>query len=243
MCEITEREFNKDMLWNLILTVITIGIFSLVWMARLSNRNSKLLKKEEKGWLHVILTIITCGLYLIYWNYKMGEDLRSLGVKISGTKTLILAIFTLGKGNLVVYDKEMFILENGNFKKEEILSNKEVRYQNGEDTKISSTGFSWTTFFFFGYPAIFRRDYDNAVKLSGIGFVLFILFRLFSNFAALSISLAAQTAYLTTTDIIGILIMYIGIYLIITCIIRLILGFIYNRMHQKSLERSGYRKV
>lgn len=238
MCEVTEREFNKDMILNNILMLLTCGIFSFVWMAKLSNRRYKLLNKKEKGGIDVILTILTCGIYSIYWNYKMGEDLHELGVKeLTGIRALVLSIFGLGKRIFVAYDKEIFLLENGKFKEEEILSSKEVKYQKDGDIRISYTGFSWTTFFFNDYPAIFRRDYKNAIIISIVGLIsllinkiLFVIYHLIyytdMNFDEGNIKLIICIVTI--------------IYFILRFSIKLLFGFRYNIIHQNALHELEY---
>ena len=60
----------------IILTIVTIGIYGLYWVAKITDE-SKLLAKDENslpsGGIVVLLTIVTCGIYGFYWAYKIGQ--------------------------------------------------------------------------------------------------------------------------------------------------------------------------
>ena len=60
----------------IILTIVTLGIYGLYWVAKITDE-SKLLAKDEtslpSGGMVVLLSIVTCGIYSIYWAYKIGQ--------------------------------------------------------------------------------------------------------------------------------------------------------------------------
>ena len=60
----------------IILSIITIGIYGLYWVAKITDE-TKLLAKDDNslpsGGMVVLLTIVTCGIYSYYWAYKIGQ--------------------------------------------------------------------------------------------------------------------------------------------------------------------------
>ncbi|MBW6409462.1 DUF4234 domain-containing protein [Clostridium weizhouense] len=83
---------------SILLSFITCGIYSLFWMAFLSNETSEYLQEQQSGVTEVILGIITCGLYFIYWNYKMGKriyDIQQRAGILATDNSLIYLIISL----------------------------------------------------------------------------------------------------------------------------------------------------
>lgn len=59
----------------IILTLITCGLYSLIWASNL-NDESNYLSEEPKptsGTAAVLLILLTCGIYYFFWAYKQGE--------------------------------------------------------------------------------------------------------------------------------------------------------------------------
>lgn len=230
MYEMTEKEFNKGMVMNILLSLLTCGIFFWMWIFRLTNRIAKLLKEQEKGGAVVVLSLLTCGIYLFVWHYQMGEKLHRLGVKnISGGKSILLTLFSGGIGILVSYDKELFILENNGFK-DQILDPRAVELRKGDDKRVAYQGFSWTTFFFAQLPAFFRRDYDNAIIIPVTTYIIVVVW-----YVLLYIAVTMNLSILVTILIVIICIIAIGM--------PIILGCFYNKMHKNRLEKDGYTKA
>ena len=66
---------KKNIVTCVVLTIITLGIYGLYWIAKI-NDDIKTLSKDDtmpSGGMVVLLSIITCGIYSIYWAYKMGQ--------------------------------------------------------------------------------------------------------------------------------------------------------------------------
>ena len=114
---------KRDVAVNIILTVITCGIYGLFWFAVITNESNSIASESEKsasGGLAIIYTIITCGIYGIYWNYKMGKKLYSAG-KIYGKDIsdnsvlyIVLAIFGLGIVNYCLMQSDLNRFANEN---------------------------------------------------------------------------------------------------------------------------------
>lgn len=98
----------------LILTIITFGIYSLVWIYQITEDVNRLNEDNNmSGGLTILLTIITCGIYLIYWGYDMGRKLYNSGQKyninISDNSILylLLPIVKLNIINLVLIQSDL----------------------------------------------------------------------------------------------------------------------------------------
>ena len=73
---------KRDIATQIILTVITCGLYSLYWIANITDDVNSLNDDYSiSGITVVLLSILTCGLYLIYWNYDMGRKLYNLGIR------------------------------------------------------------------------------------------------------------------------------------------------------------------
>lgn len=103
---------KRDIVMCVVLSIITCGIYALVWVYRMTNDASVLTDDSEfSGTKAVIFGIITCGIYNIYWAYKMGEKIKQaklnagLDVEDYSTLYLILAICTYFTGitSLIMY--------------------------------------------------------------------------------------------------------------------------------------------
>lgn len=95
---------KKNLALYIILSIVTCGIFGLVWLAMLANDLRTMSNDESKmsGGMVVLLTIVTCGIYGWIWYYQAGETLNDIkasrGIttdQSSGVIYLILAIFGL----------------------------------------------------------------------------------------------------------------------------------------------------
>ncbi len=68
---------------NVILSIVTCGIYGFIWMASLTNDIDTVAENPNRrsGGMVVLLAIITCGLYSIYWWYQNGKLLESANQK------------------------------------------------------------------------------------------------------------------------------------------------------------------
>jgi len=95
---------EKNIVLNIVLTVITCGIYGLVWFVQMTDDAKELSNDTEmvSGGLAVLLTIITCGLYGFYWCYKMGKMIASaqssLGLNANDNSILYIVFQAIGLG-------------------------------------------------------------------------------------------------------------------------------------------------
>lgn len=100
---------KKDIATQIILSVLTCGIYSLYWLATITDDVNNLLdeKSNTSGVTVILLSILTCGLYLIYWNYDIGKKLSILGekynIEVNNNGSLIYMILSICKLDLVSY--------------------------------------------------------------------------------------------------------------------------------------------
>lgn len=97
--------FKRDIATQIILTVITCGIYGLYWIAEI-NDDVNTLREDytTSGVTVVLLSILTCGLYLIYWNYDIGRKIYNLGQengKDINDNSIIYMILSIIKGDLI----------------------------------------------------------------------------------------------------------------------------------------------
>lgn len=92
----------RDIAIAIILSIVTCGIYAIVWMISLTNDANKVSDRptDTSGGMVVLLTIITCGIYGIYWNYKMGQKIYEAGQRynksISDNSVLYLVLSLFG---------------------------------------------------------------------------------------------------------------------------------------------------
>ena len=65
---------------SLLLSAITLGIYSLVWFYKISEEIIDEIKYSDidSPGLNLLYLIITCGLYYNWWNYKISTYLNTL---------------------------------------------------------------------------------------------------------------------------------------------------------------------
>ncbi len=70
------RPLTSNIALDVILSVITCGIYWFFWQARQMRAINYLLGHERYSfWLWFFLTLITCGLYNIYYEYYMAQGI------------------------------------------------------------------------------------------------------------------------------------------------------------------------
>lgn len=98
---------SRSIVTSVLLLVVTCGIYSLVWIYRLSNDVSKINGEEEDGGKVLLLGLVTCGIYYIYWAYKMGENVQSFSGKNDGILYAIAYLFGLPVLTFCMIQKEI----------------------------------------------------------------------------------------------------------------------------------------
>ena len=92
---------KRDLVLNIILTIVTCGIWGIIWEVQIAD-DIKLLTGEEglvSGIVLVLLSLVTCGIYFIFWGYNAGNKLElvkaayGLPTESKGLVYVVLSIF------------------------------------------------------------------------------------------------------------------------------------------------------
>jgi hypothetical protein len=105
----------RNIALDLILTIITCGIYGLYWQYRqMETLNAWLRRKDFDFLLWLLLSIITCGIFAMYYEYKMAKGINEIqrenNLKESSDLPLIcllLAIFQLVFVSLAIQQLEI----------------------------------------------------------------------------------------------------------------------------------------
>lgn len=105
---------QKNIAICIILTIVTCGIYGIVWFFNLTDEAASLNEDPNLSGINAFLfSLLTCGIYTIYWNYKMGKTLFEAKQKRNITSTdqsvlyLILCLFGLGIVNYCLMQNEI----------------------------------------------------------------------------------------------------------------------------------------
>ena len=106
---------EKNIVLNVILTLVTCGIFGIVWFIQLTDDTKELSGDEtmQSGAIAFVLTLVTCGIYGFYWAYKMGKIQGATRAKYGLTETdnsiiyIILQLVGLGIVNYCLMQNDL----------------------------------------------------------------------------------------------------------------------------------------
>lgn len=106
---------ERNIVLNIILTIITCGIYGIVWFIQLTDDAREYSGDEtmQSGGLAFLFSLITCGLYTFYWDYKMGklieqaESKSGLPAKDNSIIYIILQLFSLGIVNYCLMQSDL----------------------------------------------------------------------------------------------------------------------------------------
>lgn len=68
---------KKNLTKCIILSIVTLGIYTLFWGTDLVFETDKLQKKPPSIFLRILCSVVTGGLYLVYWANKTGKAMES----------------------------------------------------------------------------------------------------------------------------------------------------------------------
>lgn len=100
---------EKSIVTCIILSILTCGIYTLIWMAKETDDANKVYSKaiEVSGGTVVLLTLVTCGIYGFYWAYKMGKAVDSEKGGESNSILYLLVYFLAGIITLAIFQNEL----------------------------------------------------------------------------------------------------------------------------------------
>lgn len=100
---------------DIVLTLVTCGIYGLFWQNRLFKAANMLLGEERFSfWPWFLLSLVTCGIYNCYIQYQLGDALHQGLVKEGGLGNpnlaflgLLLSIFGLQIISMAIEQNEL----------------------------------------------------------------------------------------------------------------------------------------
>jgi heme/copper-type cytochrome/quinol oxidase subunit 2 len=105
---------RQDPALVLILSLVTCGIYYLVWMHRVSQEVQDALGETDTNpGLEVLLTIVTCFIYSYFWDWKMAQKIvrlqENVGIRPvdNGVLYLILNFAGIGVVNTLMQQQQL----------------------------------------------------------------------------------------------------------------------------------------
>ena len=100
----TDGIAERELVRSIILSIITCGIYSIIWFIALTNEMNKATGNEDdtNGGLSFLLSLVTCGIYGHYWAYKMGEK-RDAMIGEKAFSNILYLVLSLFGFSIVVY--------------------------------------------------------------------------------------------------------------------------------------------
>ena len=101
---------NRNAVTAIILSIVTCGIYGLIWMVNLVDDVNTLAQDEhsnQSGITVLLLTIVTCGIYGMIWFYQAGKRMEEVGkkygVSIADNSIIYLVLLFFGLGIVDYY--------------------------------------------------------------------------------------------------------------------------------------------
>lgn len=94
----------RDLVKAIILSIVTCGIYGIIWYIKLTNELNMLCKEanDKSGGTCFLLTIVTCGIYNFFWAYKYGSKKDKITGKNDNSAIIYLVLCLFGFG-IVAY--------------------------------------------------------------------------------------------------------------------------------------------
>jgi len=90
------KSFTSSIAMDIVLSLITCGIYWFFWQARQMRAINHLLGQQRYNfWMWFLLAIVTCGLYNIYYEYYMSQELVEAQDKHGLPKSKYLPVLSL----------------------------------------------------------------------------------------------------------------------------------------------------
>ena len=94
---------HRDPAMILLLSIVTCGIYYLVWLSQTSQELQDYLgETDTSSGMEVLLVLITCGMYVFYWDYKTAkkiarmQEMAGIAPTDNSVIYLLLDFFQLG---------------------------------------------------------------------------------------------------------------------------------------------------
>ena len=99
---------ERDIAKCLLLSVVTCGIYSILWFIRLTDDAEEACGSEcTPGGKSLLFSLISCGIYSYYWAYQQGERIadakQKLGIGDGSSRGVLYLILHLTGLGIVSY--------------------------------------------------------------------------------------------------------------------------------------------
>ncbi len=104
---------KKDLTMCIILTIVTCGIYSIVWLYQIGSSLYQLNNEPDKASTDMLLGFVTCGIYFLVTYYKYGKlasqyrEKQGLSPSDNSTLYLVLGILGVSIANLIIMQLEI----------------------------------------------------------------------------------------------------------------------------------------
>ncbi len=89
-------EHVRNIALDIILTLVTCGLFNLYVQQRQMRAVNAMLKEQKYSFLSwCLLTLITCGIYHIYHEYRMSSDIATVMSDVNPNDTILCLVISL----------------------------------------------------------------------------------------------------------------------------------------------------
>lgn len=107
---------KREIALSVILSIVTCGIYGIVWLVLLANDLRELANEQDKmsGGLVALLSVVTCGIYMLYWYYQAGKSIEKAkymrNISTDDAMSLVyllLGVFGLGIVSMCLIQNEV----------------------------------------------------------------------------------------------------------------------------------------
>ena len=91
------NKYTSSIVKDILLSIITCGIYYLFWQAREMKAVNYMLEEEKYNfWKWFLITIITCGIYNIYYEYIFAQSIMEIQIRLNRPVSANLHILSAG---------------------------------------------------------------------------------------------------------------------------------------------------
>ena len=100
---------KKDIAMCIILSIVTCGIYGIIWFISLTYDVKKASEDQTlpTGGTAFLLTLVTCGIYGIYWAYRIGQGINAArakrGMAVNDSNPILYLVLELFGLAIVTY--------------------------------------------------------------------------------------------------------------------------------------------
>jgi hypothetical protein len=91
-----EKRFTSSIAMDIVLSIITCGIYGLFWTARQMKAVNHLLGWDKFSFVKwLLLSLVTCGIYHIFYEYSMAQSIVEVQEKAGRSMSSSLPVISV----------------------------------------------------------------------------------------------------------------------------------------------------